>query len=651
MNRPAAAAVLVLATLWGGGGHAAAPVPEGTPVAGDLAVPGEAPRLRALARTLAAGERYAEAADAFARAGRLSAGDPDPDSDPDSDVVAHMAVLVRLGRMAEARAVAEDARRAPVLPQVARAMIEAGEFGRARSLLDTALAQTPDSRDLLTERARVEAAAGRPVRAVAYLEEAARQSPTDGGVIRALVQGLTAAGMPVRAVQAFEAAVAGGVGGDEALLAAVVEAMQAYGDHRAVLDLAEAHAGLVDQSAPLSRAVARSLAAIGARERAAERLRQALALAPPDAKTITLLDEVLPAAVSAPILEDLRRRFPSMPGLFHAGGTPPRDQAWVWLHEAAAMDRPRAAAHLSRGLDRVAGIGKGRMLLRLAELEETPEAALAHIGQADTLGVALGDVLAARFRVLAAAGRWDAAAPVAWDWSRVRPDAAAALDALFVPEVAERIGWARVFAHLHDHVERAPEDPDRRLQALKRHMATGGSAVLALVHAQALERLAGGDDPRHAEGRRLGEELRRMLEQVGRLVDVDFEDARIVLDTGEGPLEARFHPVTGRLLRFAVGERWIAARWSPDGLTLEGLSDWRGNAVTAIRRDSRLAAIEAVGSGAFHAELGADGTPTAVTGAGTATDRADAYNAAIALLSAWPRTGLAGARWLSIGVR
>lgn len=644
MLRSAAAAVLVLATLWGGASRAAVRAPEDATAGGGAAIaPGEAARLRELGRTLADGERYAEAADAFARVGRLPAGDP--------DAVAHMAVLIRLGRMEEARAVAGGTTPAAALAQVARAMIAAGEFGRARTLLDTALAQTSDAPALLTERARVEAAAGRPVRAVAYLEEAARRSPTDGAVVRALVRGLSAAGMPVRAVQAFEAAVTGGVGADEPLLVAAAEALQAYGDHRAVLDLAEAHAGLVDQSAPLSRAVAWSLGAIGARERAAERLRQALALAPPDAQAITLLDDVLPAAISAPILDDLRRRFPAMPGLFHAGGTPPRDQAWVWLREAAAMDRPRAAAHLSRGLGQVAGIGEGRMRLRLAELEEAPEAALAHVARADALGVARGDVLAARFRVLAAAGRWDAAAPVAWDWSGVRPDAAAALDALFVPEVAERVGWARVFARLHDHVERDPEDPDRRLLALKRHMATGGSAVLALVHAQALERLAGGDDPRHAEGRRLGEQMRRALAEIGRLADVDFDGVRVVLDTDEGRLEARFHPVTGRLLRFAVGEQWIAARWSPDGLSLEGLSDWRGNAVTAIRRDGRLAVIEAVGRGAFRAELGADGTPTAVRGTGTAVDLADAYNAAIALLSAWPRTGLAGARWLRIGAR
>ncbi|MEW5729199.1 MAG: hypothetical protein AB1918_15325 [Pseudomonadota bacterium] len=648
--------LMTAAVLSGGSALAAAPGHDSLAAAREwlAAHPDDAETLRFLGRRLAAAERHAEAAGAFARAAALAPLDPDP--------VAHLAVLVRLGRMDEARALAEEsearqpARRAAprggALRLVARAMVAAGELGRARTLLDAALAQTPDDAALLVERARVESAAGRPVRAVAYLEEATRQAPADPAPLRELVRGLSAAGMPVRAVQAFGAAVKGGMAVDEGMLVAALDAMQAYGDHRAVVDLAERHAERFRKSAPLLRLTAVSLAALGAQERAAERLRQAVALAPPDAKVVALLEKDLPVPVSAAILKDLRRRFPWMPELFRSGGTPPRDQAWVWLREAEAMDRSLAAAHLARGVAEIPerrNGQRGRLLLRLAELEDTPEAALARLDRADALDAPRGDVLAARARVLAAAGRWDAAATVAWDWARTRPDDGAALDMLFTPEIAERVGWARVFAHLHDHVERDPEDPDRRLRALRRHVGTGGGAVLALAHAQALERLAGGDDPRHAEGRRLTDVLRRGLDGIGRLVDVDFDDARMVLDTPDGTVEARFHPVTGRLLRFAVGDRWIAARWSPDGLVLEALADWKGDAVTVTRRDGRLVAIEATGAGAFRAELGGDGNPTVVRLADGAADPAESYNAALALLSAWPRTGLAGARWLRIG--
>ncbi|HSV27991.1 MAG TPA: hypothetical protein VLL76_00490 [Candidatus Omnitrophota bacterium] len=617
--------------------------------------PDDAHTLRFAAQQLLALERYAEAADLFARADGLDPGG--------ADSVGRAAALIRLGRMEEAREVAEapslaipgERGRLAALRGVAKALVAAGEMGRARAVLDAAIAQSPREAGLLVERAALDAAAGRPLRAIPALERAVQLAPHDSTPQRTLVRAWLDAGQFKHAHAAAEAARKGSLALDEQIVVADLAALQGLGEQAKAVALGEDYLKQRPRSAPVMRALATSHAALGGKDRAADLLRQALRMAPPDDAAIALLRQIIPEPERGGLLTDLRRRYPAIPALWRDDVDPPGDLAWPWREEAArlaAEGKPAAArTQLTRALaaipERMSG-QRALVLLHLAELTDEPTQALSHLAAAEKLNVPLGEVLSRRAQILLRAGWWDEASAALWAWAGLRPDDADAVAALFRPEMADRLGWARAFAQLHDHVQRDPDSPDRRLMALEAHAGTGGSPLLALAHADALAKLVPAGDPRAAQGRLLRDRVTLGLDALGNLVEANAAEGRMVIDTAEdGRIVATFHPVTGRLVRFDRQGRWIAATWSPDGLDLERIADSDGNSLTLARKDGGIQAIEAKGAVNFKAEIGKDGSPV-ITTRGDSGAAVEAYNAALALLTSWPRTGLAGARWLKV---
>lgn len=272
-------------------------------------------------RALLGLDRFAEAAEAFARVG---------DRSP-----AHAAALIRLGRLDEAETVVGGD-----LAAAADAFALAGDIGRARSLLSAGLADRPDDVPLLYRLGMLDLAAGRPLRAVAPLARAAELAPADAAVRVAEIRALTAAGMPVRAAQAAEQARRTGLA-DAALLAAELAARQAYGDHRGAVAAVEDHPGLVATDPDLARRLAVSLDAIGAKARAAEARLAAEAVA-------SLPDS---AIEDVPMGEQARRRAEA---LMAAGDWAAAAAAvWQWAQlrpddgaAATALLRPEVAGRL-----------------------------------------------------------------------------------------------------------------------------------------------------------------------------------------------------------------------------------------------------------------------------------------------------------------
>lgn len=256
--------------------------------------------------------------------------------------------------------------------------------------------------------------------------------------------------------------------------------------------------------------------------------------------------------------------------------------------------------------------------------------------------VPLGELARVRHDAAVAAGDWSRAAEAALDWARLRPDDGQAAAALLRPEILERVGAPRAFRHLAALVARDPDDPARHMLALDLHAESPGSELLVLAHAHALDHLMDAEAASRATERR--EQAIDRLMPLGRIIDLDVAAGRVVLTGMAGRAEAWVDPATGRLRRFVQGPRWIEARWSEDGLTLLELAESSGARLWLDWRDGRLMTLTAQGRSPFRAELGADGRVTRID-----PDKADrAYNAALALIATWPRSDIAGARWLWI---
>ncbi|CAA7613212.1 hypothetical protein [Magnetospirillum sp. UT-4] len=598
--RPAAGSALpdALAPL-------AAAVAPGAPLApGDglelarrhlAAVPTDVEAWRYAGLQLLALDRAAEAEDAFARAG---------------DAVGRAAALIRQDRLEAARRVVEGNAIA-----AATAMELAGRVGLARGILAAALAERPGDVALLARLGALELADRRPLAALAPLTRGAELAPPGAPVRRLEVEALLAAGLPVRAHAQAEVARRAGLDGDEGLLLVDLAALQAFGDHRAAIGLAEDHLGRRAASAPVLRALATSLDHIGGRSRAEDARRKADGLAPAPA----------PAAADAPLAEAGR-----LEAAGDAGG------ARTVLGQAAA------------GLPGTLAGQRSRLLLARARLADTIGAALDDI-EAARPGAALADLAAARHAAFAKAGRWPEAAAEAWSRARLRPDERAAAEALLAPETGRRLGWALVFGHLEELVARNPDDADRRLFALEANAAPPGSSVMALVHAHALDRLLPPEDPRSASGHRLRRQVLDRLQRIGAVAEFDPAAGRLALDgAGGSRLEVVVRTGSGRLTRIATPGRWIEARWDATGTRLQGIANSFGDRLELRWRGDRLAGLAAEGRWQFQAELRPDGTVARLE-APDPQRALRAYNAAVALVEAWPATDVDGARGLNFG--
>ncbi len=609
-------------------------------------------------------ERFGEADRSFARADALY-----PFAADGGD---RAAALIRLGRMDQARAVVEaaagrlapagDSARRLVLRTVARALVAAGELGRAHAALDGALGQWPLDSGLLLDRGRLELELGRPLHAIAPLQRAVAEG---GAAVRqarvALVQAWAAAGKPVRAYESYRDLRRQGAVADPAWLAAAMRAAEAYGDHQTADTLGADFLDSTPEAAGILADRAVSLAALGATGRAAGLMRRSFLLAPPDDSGLTrFLQWSEPSTVAAG-LAGLRHDLPWSAPVWHAaegrlatGDTKGRAAleaeavaaaptlAWPYLDQAAAAADPGASRlALDRGLAAVPAALAGQRALLLARRAGTEDgdAALADLDAARGQGLAEGDFHRLRAGLLVKAGLWPAAAAEDWDWAGSDPDDGDAVAALFQPRVAELVGWPRVFAHLTDWVERNPFDPARRLEALRRQAGPGGSPVLAMAEAQALDRGAPGD-ARGAEARRLRAGVVAGLKRLGRLVDLDVSLGRLVVERPDGTrVEADFHPVSGRLLRYAEGPAWIRASWDAGGTRLLSLSDAGGDSITLDWDGGRLAGLEVAGGIPLRARLGPDGVPSRIESALPAA--ATAYDRAVAVTAAWARGDLA----------
>lgn len=607
--------------------------------------PHDAAAWRFVGRRLMELERPDEAAQALAQAETLA-----PSS---SSAVELAAALIRLGRMDEARKAAESGQpdRRAALRAVVRALVAAGELARARLALDGGLQEWPQDADLLADKGLLELAAGRPVRAIAPLQRALAGAGTplaapDAARV-ALVRAWSAAGKPVRAFQAFTDLRPKGQPVNPIWLAAALDAAAAYGDHHAVDSLAEEYLDRVPDSPDILRRRAAAVAALGARMRAAEMWRRALRQAPPDEAGVAALSAL--SAEPEADLAALRRDMPWFPAVWHTAAAPEPDVphlAWPVLDKAARLekagDRAGALAALEAGLAAIPPLLEGQraLLLRQRARLEEPGPALADLEAAQRLGLPRGEAAGARAALLLELGRPQDAAAEAWTAALARPDDLKTLEPLFQPAIAEVLGAPRLFGHLHDVVARNPFDLSRRLEGLRRHAGPGGSPLLALAHALALDRGAP-DDPRVAEGRALRDEVVGRLQALGRIEDIDVAAGRLVLERRDGVRVAvAVHPVTGRLLRYAEGPAWTAARWDDAGVRLLEMTDGAGNTLTLTWDAGRLAAMTQSGLASFHADFRPDGALERVEGPQGAAEATAAYNRAVLVVGRWVRGDL-----------
>jgi hypothetical protein len=308
-------------------------------------------------------------------------------------------------------------------------------------------------------------------------------------------------------------------------------------------------------------------------------------------------------------------------------------QAWPYLAKAGllAADPEAARAVLDAGLAAIPAVMQGqraRLLLRRAELR-ADAVGLADVDEARRLGAPEGEVQRLRAAMLTALGRPAEAAAAAWAWSLARPDDIAAVARLFEADAMATLGLPRIFGRLHDMAGRNPHHSARRLEALRRHAGPGGSPVLALSHALALDR-GSPDDPYVIQGRRLRRHVVAGIEKLGRIADIDLPAHHIVLDRPDGiRVEAAFHPVSGRLTRYTEGTAWMAATWDATGTRLLELSDSAGGALTLTWEGPRLAALSGRGDDPFGAELDGDGSARRIAG------RPAAYDAAVRVIAQW----------------
>ncbi len=468
-------------------------------------------------------ERYDEAAQAFARADALYPFAAD----------GHMraVALIRLGRMEDARTLIQDTiahlvsagepARRRTLHELATALLDAGELGRARALL----ADTGADVRLLTDFGRLELASNRPAEAIGPLQRAVAlpHAPAQARIL--LVRAWTAAGKPVRGWQSFKDLRGKAPLTDPAWAAAGIEALETLGDH---------------------------------------------------ANADELADEALSVNPNSPRLLHLRAL--TLAGL----GAPSRAANWAAKAEAAAPPSPPAVA------------------------------------EAETLG---GQACA------------QAAASVlqAWNCAQIRADDIAATDRLFQPEFRAVLGTPRVFARLNDLADRNPFDPRRQTVALDRHAGPGGSPVLAMAHALALERIS---DGRHA--REVRTQVINRLAAIGRIADLDLKENRIVLERPDGSrLEAVYHPLSGRLIRLADRGVTRAAHWDPAGIRLNDLTGGTGGQLSVTWNGPRVTVLEKTGPDAFRAELGGDGTVQNIVTQLRPEAAQAAYNAAVQAIAAW----------------
>jgi tetratricopeptide (TPR) repeat protein len=321
-------------------------------------------------------------------------------------------------------------------------------------------------------------------------------------------------------------------------------------------------------------------------------------------------------------------------------------------------DHRQAVKLTERYLDQ-GGVATSALLIRLAislEVIGSTTRAAERRRAAETLrppkapqhqAIALaGDRIREQARSAVDRADWPQAAVAAAEWARIRPDDAEAIAALLRPEIGERLGWGHVFAQVARLVERDPDDPDRRLLALQAHSGTGGSAVMALIHSHHLNRQGESGNASVATGQALREQVVARLALLGRITDLDLDQARLRLaPASSAPIEAKVHPRTGRMIHLLEGFDRLEAVWEDDGTRLTELSDSRGAHVRLTWIDGRLAAMSRTGKHPFTVELAADGRPTRADG----PDVTDAFNATLDLVAAWQRADIADARRLRLG--
>jgi tetratricopeptide (TPR) repeat protein len=267
--------------------------------------------------------------------------------------------------------------------------------------------------------------------------------------------------------------------------------------------------------------------------------------------------------------------------------------------------------------------GQGRRALPLAG-DQSREAARAAIDRSD----------------------WSAAVSALGEWAAVRPDDPEMLAQLQRPEIAERLGWATVFAQINRMVERDPLDPSRRLLAVQAHARPPGSSILALIHAHGLSRSGEAGDPQVRAGQTLREAVQARLEQMGRVAELDIERSTIRILPPDGPaLVVQVHPATGRMIRFAEGFDHIEATWDVTGTRLLSMIDSRGARVQLDWRDGRLAGLRREGRFPFSVQLASDGRPLRAEGEAVA----DIFNVTLEAIKLWQRADIAEARRVRLG--
>jgi len=578
------------------------------------------------------------------------------------------------------------------------ALGDAGEYGEQRQLLDESLPKFPDEIALHLAMAELESTSARPAKAAEQWREVLRLAPKHVLAWKGLIQAHRTADDPDGAVDLWRQARTTLPEVTPALVKESLEMLQARGKHAEAL--ADGESALVrwPDSPVLLRTVASSQLRLGQIKAAREKLEHLIAVAGADKDSAMRLLEIADkesAAAGDALLTQLQVRYPHSAVLADVEETRlsarygtdrsairrATDAAiarapsnyWPYFYRAweamLAKDAEGMHAVIARGLAAVPSDLPGRrmeliamraqMTLRM-EIDanrpsiEALDQAASDLNQAEALGVAASYVAKWRADLLRKRGDEEGSARQLVLLARLSPDNKDPIDGLI--RSSNEYARKHVWSLLDHYVKRNPHAPDRLELALMIHALWGGSPVVALAHARALEdrfpehwRKGRGPGDKQFAMQHLGLFQQFYREQYDRHSSIApaeryvgwFNDARskaqgdtsfllpekldlvgmraTIVGADGIEVERAWHPVSGKLTYVRVGRAEMQARYDEGGINLLGLKDSTGvelrldyNALDQIVRFTRT------GGEDILFEYGANGKPVriAVKGVG-----------------------------------
>jgi tetratricopeptide (TPR) repeat protein len=445
--------------------------------------------------------------------------------------------LIRLGRYTEARetmarlAALHAKGLAAAFPwtekYLAKALIEAGERGKARTVLEDALARWPDDAALLAELAALEIKSNRAAQALPLLRKAVAIQP-DTLVYHVqllealqLAPGHMALDRRQEAYALFEDVEKRFAWKSEALYARGSQILAALGRSHDRVALCQRAVAAFPGSAWMRQELIEAFGQSGRLDDALAYLRASFALQPPSPWAVTKVRELLTAtaggAQANQELASLRQRFPWIKALWEdavshiVGPEKVERQLGIWKQTIAAnpgrrwpwrgaiallFNNERWKQAIETAAEAVAEVQHGsvgdqtealfdRAIVPIVRLRketldrQTLEETLRHLEAYRDNGGLLAAYHLYRAEVLEALGHKEDAAQALLAAVQLRPDSHPLIWAL-VTRYAAQLGVGRVLAQAHRYLERDPYDGDRLARLIKLNVMWYGSPIIAL---------------------------------------------------------------------------------------------------------------------------------------------------------------------------